>query len=391
MLDSGINNNTLKVQNRKLILKLLLTGQCSSRIDIARETGLSKMATTNIINEFMDENIIEETQKQLVSGKGRNPMLLGLSEKAPKLIGIHICETSLEVSLCKLNLSTLETKRAELPKDPEKLIDSLIVLMDEFMSLTKGEKILGIGVGAAGSVDTDSGKIMFPPSIGIQDIYVMDRLEERYDLPVIFLSECDCAALTELYFGKGKDLQEFTFLGISKRVGSGIVAKGDLYRSSTGFNCEFGHTTIDYKGPLCYCGRRGCINAYTSVISLEEKLKEASGEDLVFEEFCKKYENNTPKEIDAIFEEMASMLAYGITNMATLTGNLNYIIGCEGYYIPDKYIKSCEKKTNDLVVLKDRRNVSIVKTAIHSSISSASCACAVLDRVLSRTGQYLAS
>ncbi len=389
MLDAGINNNTLKIQNRKLILKLLLTGQCSSRIDIARETGLSKMATTNIISEFIDEGIIEETRKQLVSGKGRNPMLLGLSERAPKLIGIHICEKSLEVSLCKLNLAILETKRSALPDNPLTLIDSLIKLMDELLPLAKGENILGIGVGAAGPVDTESGKIMFPPAFGIPDIFIVDKLEERYDLPVIFLNECDCAALTELYIGKGKNLSEFTFLGISKRVGSGIIAKGDLYRSSSGFNCEFGHTTIDYKGPRCYCGRRGCVNAYTSVLSLTEKLREASGEDLTFEECCEKYKNDTPAEIDAVFEEMASMLAYGITNMATLTGNMKYIIGCEGYYIPDKYIESCEKKTNDMVVLKDRRKVSIVKTDIHKSISSASCACAVLDKVLSRTGQYM--
>ena len=60
MQNTGYNNTTLKQQNRGLILKLIVTGECESRIELAKRTGLSKMAVTNIISEFMEQNLVEE-------------------------------------------------------------------------------------------------------------------------------------------------------------------------------------------------------------------------------------------------------------------------------------------------------------------------------------------
>ena len=87
MPKTGVNNKLLKQKNRGLLLKLIATGECSSRIELAQKTGLAKMTVSNIVNEFLENGMLEEREKVQTEGKGRNPILLIISPRAPKLIG----------------------------------------------------------------------------------------------------------------------------------------------------------------------------------------------------------------------------------------------------------------------------------------------------------------
>ena len=82
MPKTGVNNTRLKQQNRGLILQLIATGECSSRIELAQQTGLSKMTVTYIVNEFLEQGVLEEREKMQVDGKGRNPIQLCISHSA---------------------------------------------------------------------------------------------------------------------------------------------------------------------------------------------------------------------------------------------------------------------------------------------------------------------
>ena len=386
MNSAGVNNSTLRLQNRRLILRLIATGQCLSRIDIARETGLSKMAATNIINEFISEGIVEEKEKQQVSGKGRNPILLGITPTAPKLLGVHIKRDFCEASVCDLRLSILGKKSTPLTKgDPDRMIEEITGVISSLLLDFKKEKILGIGVGAEGPVNTTLGRILDPDDPeGISTVDIKDVIAVKTGLPVFFLNEFDCAALAELYFGKGKDLKDFIFIGLSRRIGASIVSNGGLYRSGTGLDCEFGHISIDYKGPLCKCGRRGCVGAYISGEGFKKELRKVAGEDLSFEEFCKKYEKSAPEETDRFIKDAVSKLSYGIANLVNTTCKQNYIIGCEGCFVPDRYIDEMKDLVSEMIVFKRSVRINIVKSELHKKISSGSCAAAVFDILLSR-------
>lgn len=76
---TGVNNKLLKQKNRGLLLKLIATGECSSRIELAQKTGLAKMTVSNIVNEFLENGMLEEREKVQTEGKGRNPILLSIS------------------------------------------------------------------------------------------------------------------------------------------------------------------------------------------------------------------------------------------------------------------------------------------------------------------------
>ena len=74
MKKTGVNNKLLKQKNRGLLLKLIATRECSSRIELAQKTGLAKMTVSNIVSEFIESGILEEREKLQTDTKGRNPI-----------------------------------------------------------------------------------------------------------------------------------------------------------------------------------------------------------------------------------------------------------------------------------------------------------------------------
>lgn len=161
MAKSGVNNTLLKQRNRGLILKLIATGQCSSRIELSQKTGLAKMTVTYIVNEFLERGIFEERQKVQVEGKGRNPVQLCISDKAPKLIGVHLYREICSVILCDIQLKLL--KKICFPVTEEtapQLMEHIFHALDQIMETLGDEKIYGIGIGAIGPVDKNRGKIL---------------------------------------------------------------------------------------------------------------------------------------------------------------------------------------------------------------------------------------
>ena len=82
-------------------------------------------------------------------------------------------------------------------------------------------------------------------------------------------------ALAERRLGKGRGANEFIYLALGAGTGSALFFGGRLYTGKEGFAGEFGHTTIDEKGPLCSCGNPGCVEASVSASAIIQRAKEA--------------------------------------------------------------------------------------------------------------------
>ena len=383
MKKSGLNNSILKKRNRGIILRLLATEKCFSRIDIAKETGLSKMAATNVIGEFIDEGIIEESEKRVQGGKGRNPIVLRISGRAPKIIGVHISGTGGGVSLCDYKLNVLTESGFRVAEgENDRIFPEIFKRIDSILSKYGNERISGVGVGSPGPVDVRRGVIPKPedPS-GMKDIDVFGILKEKYDFPVFVENEYDCAALAELFFGAGRDLSNFAFIGVSKEVGSALISGGQLFRSESGFNSEIGHISIDINGPSCHCGRKGCLETYISTSVLEEKLRKMSGKELTFRDFCEINKDHSSPEFEDVMDEATEKLSEVLANTVNFCGTLNYIIGMEGRYIPDRYVQDLTKRVNNKIMFKSRRKVRVLRSSIHKPLRSAVCSCAVMERL----------
>lgn len=172
---------------------------------------------------------------------------------------------------------------AEADRGPAHVIDqiakSIHELLDGF-SVNK-EGFTGIGVGAPGTVDLDGGTVKYPPNFpGWTVVRLGEELQKKFDLRVEVDNDANAAAIGEARFGAGVGYQDFIMVTLGTGVGGGLILNGKIYRGPFGGAGELGHMSIDYDGPQCNCGNRGCVEVYVGAKYLTkravEKVKVAS-------------------------------------------------------------------------------------------------------------------
>ncbi|MCP5104627.1 MAG: ROK family protein [bacterium] len=105
---------------------------------------------------------------------------------------------------------------------------------------------VGIGVGVPSVVDVEKGIVYSVVNIpSWRKVYLRDRLQEKYRVPVFINNDANCFALGESYFGKGLEFRNVVGLIVGTGLGAGVIIDSHLYNGSNCGAGEFGH--IPYK------------------------------------------------------------------------------------------------------------------------------------------------
>lgn len=138
------------------------------------------------------------------------------------------------------------------------------------------------GVDCAGLIDGNRGFLHVSPNLsGWADVPLRSIFEEALGLPVTVENDANAAAYGEWMLGAGRGARNFVCLTLGTGVGGGVIAGGELYRGSSGFAGEIGHTVILADGPPCACGNRGCLEALIGaapIVARARRMLAASGE-----------------------------------------------------------------------------------------------------------------
>ena len=153
-------------------------------------------------------------------------------------------------------------------------IHALIVKLLSEAGVTE-DKIAAIGIGQAGSIDSERGIINYWNNIPMKNVHVVEELHAWHSCPVFIDNDANVAALGECVFGAAKGLKNVLLITLGTGVGSGIIINGNIYRGEYGAGAEAGHMGIIMNGEPCTCGRRGCWEAYASVSALIRQTKAA--------------------------------------------------------------------------------------------------------------------
>jgi predicted NBD/HSP70 family sugar kinase len=135
---------------------------------------------------------------------------------------------------------------------PEDVLDALAPL------ISVGEKVLGLGIGIAGPLDFRDGVVSPNGLPGWSDVPLRALAEERLGLPVVVDKDTNVAVLAEAW---RRPLRDAALVFVGTGLGVGLLLGGEVHRGARSGAGEFGHTTIKLDGPLCVCGRRGCVEA----------------------------------------------------------------------------------------------------------------------------------
>ena len=372
----GTNQQLTKSHNRGLVLQLICTNGGITRQQITKRTRLTKMTTTNIVTDLMQSGIVTEAEAKN-DNVGRNPAVLAISPDAPKVIGVTVSRRKVEVVLSDMALGILQqrTKMLEI-EDNRSLLSKIGELIDSIGCDMK--EVLGIGVASIGQWDIRRRKLISIINFGnVRELDIGEELEKKYGRPVFVNNDMNAATMAEKLFGNGKDLTDFVYLGITNGIGAGIVTDGRLYQQSSGLAGEIGHMGIDLNGRKCPCGNRGCLELYASVPVMEKSLKEATGLDLDFERFCSL---PVTEKVNEIFLDTVEKIAYALVSVTNLLNCQAVIIGNEGLYLPEVYIRHMEKLINEMKY-STMENIRVLKTAFDLNTSLYGSVCCVLHEV----------
>ena len=377
----GINNTHLKSRNRGLTLQLIAAGQPLSRADITRRIGLTKMTVTNIVAELIADGFVEEKSLAPSSSVGRHAVLLDIAAHAPKAVGVYLSREEVTVILTDLKLQVLFSHSLPLLEEtPETLGRKLLTLVYEALHQTN-DPVLGIGVASIGPLDKKERLLLNPTNFfGIRQFPIAALLEEGFHLPVSLQNDMNAAALAEKLYGLGRPLDTFLYLGIANGIGSGIISGGRLYRDSNGFSGEIGHTCLNFDGPLCSCGNRGCLETYISMPVILDRLREASGQNVFPDDFEQLME--TPA-CDAVFRDVTEKLAIALTGAVNLLDPQCVIIGHEGAMLPELYIRLLEDQLNRRILAAGHEHVLVSKSIFGSRAPLLGSVCGLYDDLFS--------
>ena len=146
-----------------------------------------------------------------------------------------------------------------------KRMAGLFLQIIEWAGLKK-EDIGGIGIGVPGVLDLEKGETLFLPNLPgtWPHVPLADTITKLTELPTILLNDVRSITNGEWRFGAGRGVDTVAVFAVGTGIGGGLVINGQLHLGIGGTGGELGHMTIDYSGPVCGCGNKGCLEAFAS-------------------------------------------------------------------------------------------------------------------------------
>jgi len=183
-------------------------------------------------------------------------------KSSPKglVLGVDIGGTKVAVGLVDSAGQIVAQGRKPMVADgtAEAALQAVTGAIDSLLSASG--KIHGIGICSPGPLDPRAGVVVNPPNLPCwRNFPLAEKVAAKYRVPVKLDNDANAAALAETRWGAARGYRYVFYTCIGTGIGTGIVLDGRIYHGRTGAAGEGGHMSIDYRGPVCGCGKRGCI------------------------------------------------------------------------------------------------------------------------------------
>jgi predicted NBD/HSP70 family sugar kinase len=260
----------LKVVNRMTVVRHLCANPGASRADLASAVGLTKSTVSSSVRDLISQGWVVERDVIATGDMGRRPTPLFIDETRLLSLGAEVGVESVRVVATSLTGEIQASVVVEHGDDRSAkaciagLSQALLQLQARFGD---ERRVVGIGVGLPGGVQLTGGVVRFAPNLGWRDVPFAALLTAALrntplaESPLFVQNEADVAALGELEFNPSPDANPLIYVSINQGLGAGVIVDDQLLNGNRGYAGEVGHMVLQFNGPRCSCGRRGCAEA----------------------------------------------------------------------------------------------------------------------------------
>lgn len=267
----------IRAANMMAVFDLLFPDRRLSRVELGKAVGISRMAINDVTAEMTDRHLIRETGPDPRSGRGKRSAMMAVDTAYWRVIAVDLTDRFvLKGALCDLCGRIVD--RAEVPCGPEEgdpdgagRIAAAVALVERLRGMTD-LRVLGVGAASPGIVAGD-GTVVSAVRLGWTDLPLRGRLEHALGLPVTVSNATRMALVAERYFGEGSP--DSLLVHIGPGVGAALCIDDRIVEGRHFTAGEIGHIPIDPDGPVCTCGKRGCLETFLSAPRLQARLDEA--------------------------------------------------------------------------------------------------------------------
>ncbi len=239
-------------------------------------------------------------------------------------IGIDIGGTNTDMGLVRNDGAIIA--RSNIPTNVytelQPYVHDIMLCIEKLMKDNGVEQIAGIGIGAPNG-NFYTGCVDNAPNLTIKGVLNFEKEMHKYmDVPVVLSNDANAAAYGEMIYGGAKDLDNFIMFTLGTGVGSGIIIDSKLVHGSTGGAGELGHNILIPNGRQCSCGRKGCLETYTSARGIVQTYCELKGipvSDNIDSKMIGDLANNGDPIALKTWETVADQLGLAMANSVTFS------------------------------------------------------------------------
>jgi predicted NBD/HSP70 family sugar kinase len=261
------------------VLDLIRRHTGISRAEVARRVHVSRQAVSKTVADLVEQGLVCETGTH-PNGVGRAPTRLAVVPGGRFAVGIHLDRDGALVTLVDLAgriVAQAAHETAVLP--PTDYVELLGATAESLLSAhpeAEG-RLSGCGIGMAGPVDYHAGVATAPNNFaGWRDVPIAAMLGARLGVPVALDKETNMALMAEDWDSASRSSSVVVYVGTG--IGGALMLDGEIYRGPHSDAAELGHMIMDASGPVCVCGQRGCVEAFTSPAAIVGQFDGPVGE-----------------------------------------------------------------------------------------------------------------
>lgn len=368
---------------RALLHHLRVNG-ATARIDLAGRLNLSATTVTELTASLIGAGLVREVGggATRTAGRGRPKVLIDLVPAAGYSVAVKLTLNQIDIVLGDYTGSIVLSrtyKVGTLKLDQASLNALLIERLEKFLQQECGpdHPVIGIGIAVQGVVDTLRGSIVWSYAISARNIAVAPALREKFGCPVIVLNDANCIALAIQQDSEFNNSGDMAVIMLGYGVGMGLIINNALYIGARGAAAEFGHTKYQPDGPICQCGKRGCIEAYIGDYALyrdamrlvdlpQVDFHHPSDREMM--KICD-YASSGETKIRQLFEHAGRVLGFGIANLIALFGPQRILITGSGIRAFDFMQQAVRKTVDDLLVAELCQGIDIQAVPWHDDLT----------------------